>query len=204
MSAWPERQPVAALVLAAGAGARMGRPKALIVWRGQTFVRRTIGLAEAAGCDPIAAVEGAAALPDDALGPALKVVHEAWSSGQLSSLQRGLQALASRAPGRGVIVLSVDRPHLRPDTVAALATAFRGAPGEIWQPEYAGRRGHPIAYPADLVAELLALPPGSSARDLLARPEVAARRRTLAVDDPAVLDNLDRPEDLARLGDPAV
>ena len=36
-------------------------------------------------------------------------------------------------------------------------------------------------------------------RDVLARPAVTALRRTLEVDDPAVLDNLDRPEDLARL-----
>lgn len=191
--------PLAALVLAAGAGARMGRPKALIAWRGRSFVRHAIALAEAAGCDPILAVEGAAELPAAELGPALKLTNPTWPSGQSDSLRRGLAALLSRAPGAPVLVLTVDRPHLAPATVVALATAARASPSQIWQPSHAGRRGHPIVYPAALLPILAALPPDQTPRDLLARPDVAVLRRTLAVDDPAVLDNIDLPADLARL-----
>jgi CTP:molybdopterin cytidylyltransferase MocA len=54
-----------------------------------------------------------------------------------------------------------------------------------------------VIWPAALVPELLALAPDATPRDLLARrPEL---RRTLTVDDPAVLDNLDTPADLSRL-----
>lgn len=191
------RASLAALVLAAGAGARIGRPKALIAWRGRSFLRHAVALAEAAGCDPIVAVEGAAPLPAAELGPAERVVNLTWQRGQSDSLRRGLAAVHARTPGRGVLVLTVDRPHVRPATVAALAAAAREAPECIWQPEHAGRRGHPVIWPAALVPELLALAPDATPRDLLARrPEL---RRTLAVDDPAVLDNLDTPADLARL-----
>lgn len=196
MSAAPA---IAALVLAAGAGARMGRPKALIAWRGRSFVRHAVALAEAAGCDPIAAVEGAAPLPPDELGPAFVVRNETWLKGQTDSLRRGLALLSARAPDRAVLVLSVDRPHVRPDTARALADAARADPDAIWQPLHAGRRGHPILYPAAVIPLLLALPEGATPRDLLARPAVAARRRVLPVDDPAVLDNIDHPADLARL-----
>mgnify|MGYP002777680306 CR=1 FL=1 len=196
----PERAAeLAALVLAAGASARMGAPKALLVWRGRTFLRHVVALAEAAGCAPILAVEGAIPLPDAELGPAARVVNPTWPSGQTDSLRRGLAALTRLAPGRPVLVLTVDRPHLAPATVRALADAARAAPSQIWQPEHAGRRGHPIVYPPSLVPALLDLPADATPRDLLRRPEHAALRRTLAVDDPAVLDNLDRPEDLARL-----
>lgn len=181
----------AAIVLAAGASTRMGRPKALLVHDGRPFVRCVVDLA--AGCAPILVVTGAVDLDLD-VHPAIRIHNPAWPQGQLSSLQRGLAELGEPA---GLLVLTVDRPHIRPSTVVALLAAFAGAPGCIWQPAHAGRSGHPILYPAALLPALRALPPDASPRDLLARH--ADLRRSLPVDDPAVLDNLDRPEDLTRL-----
>ncbi len=183
---------VAAVVLAAGASTRMGRPKALLRHDGRSFVACAVELAAAAGCDPIVVVTGAVAI-DEPL-PALRVHNERWSLGQLSSLQRGLTALTDPS---GVLVLTVDRPHLRPGTIAALVAAFRGSPGHIWQTEHAGRRAHPLIWPAALLPALMALPPTADPRALLREHE--ALRRGLPVDDPATQDNLDRPEDLARL-----
>lgn len=182
----------AAVVLAAGASTRMGRPKALLLHHGRPFVRCAVDLA--AGCAPVVVVSGAVDLAHLDLGAVLHVHNATWPQGQLSSLQRGLAALAEPS---GLLVLTVDRPHVRPDTVAALLAAFAGDPTSIWQPVHAGRRGHPIVYPAALLPGLRALPPDASPRDLLDRH--ADLRRGLAVDDPAVLDNLDRPADLTRL-----
>lgn len=184
----------AAIVLAAGASTRMGRPKALLVHDGRPFVRCVVDLA--AGCAPILVVTGAVDLDLD-VHPAIRIHNPAWPQGQLSSLQRGLAELGEPA---GLLVLTVDRPHIRPSTVVALLAAFAGAPGCIWQPAHAGRNGHPILYPAALLPALRGLPADASPRDLLARH--ADLRRSLPVDDPAVLDNLDRPEDLTRLGSP--
>src|SRR5690606_3112256 len=119
---------LAALVLAAGASARMGRPKPLLVWRGRSFLRHVVGLAEAAQAAPICVVAGAVLLPADELGPAFVVTNSTWPKGQTDSLICGLRALTARAPGHAVLVLSVDRPHVAPATVAALAAAFQGAP----------------------------------------------------------------------------
>jgi molybdenum cofactor cytidylyltransferase len=182
----------AALVLAAGASTRMGQPKALLLHRGRPWVCCAVDLA--AGCDPILVVTGAQDLAAVDLAPATRIHNDAWPQGQLSSLQRGLAALHSPA---GLLVLTIDRPHVRPATVAALLAAFAAAPECIWQPAHAGRRGHPIVYPAALLPALRALPVDASPRDLLGRH--ADLRRSLAVDDPAVLDNLDGPADLARL-----
>ena len=187
--------PPAAIVLAAGASTRMGRPKALLAHAGRSFVACAVELAAAAGCAPIVVVTGAQALDPEALAPARLVHNPTWPQGQLSSLQRGLAALAG--PVSGVLVLTVDRPHLRPATVAALVAAFRGAPSYLWQPEQGGRRGHPLIYPAALLPALLALPASADPRELVRRHDDL--RRGLAVDDPAIFDNLDRPEDLARL-----
>ena len=186
----------AAIVLAAGASTRMGRPKALLVHGERSFVACAVDLAATAGCAPIVVVTGAQAIREPL---AATLVHnDTWPLGQLSSLQRGLAAIAESAgDASGVLVLTVDRPHLRPTTIAALVAAFRAAPECIWQPEHAGQRGHPRVWPAALLPALRALPPDGDPRPLLR--EHAASRRSLTVDDPATLDNLDRPEDLARL-----
>jgi molybdenum cofactor cytidylyltransferase len=190
---------LAAVVLAAGASTRMGRPKALLEWRGRPFVWHVLAQGRLARAEIVVVVEGAVALPREELCGAVVVRNEAWADGPLGSLQVGLRAVRA-AGGRGpVLVLTVDRPHVAAATLQALARAVADDPGAVWQPQLGERRGHPIVYPAVLVPALLALRPPKTPRDLLAEPQVAARRRQLAVSDPAVLDNLDAPEDLERL-----
>lgn len=184
----------AAVVLAAGASTRMGRPKALLQLHGRSFVACAVELAARAGCLPIVVVTGAVDLSGEEL-PAQLVHNATWPEGQLGSLQRGLAALGDPA---GVLVLTVDRPHLRVSTVVTLVAAFRMGPQFSWQPEHAGRRGHPVVYPRSMLAALAALPATADPRELLrSRGDL---RRGISVDDPAIHDNLDRPEDLARLG----
>jgi molybdenum cofactor cytidylyltransferase len=187
---------VAAIVLAAGASTRMGQPKALLQWRGRAFVEHVVEAAHAAGCAPIVVVEGAVALPDPPCG-AGRVHNDAWPKGQLSSLQRGFAA--SGEPTSGILVLTVDRPHVERSTLVALVEAHRHEPTAIWQPIFEGRRGHPILFPTDVMQAVAALPPSESVRSVLRRPAVASRRAFVDVCDPAVLDNLDRREDLSRL-----
>lgn len=189
---------LAAVVLAAGASVRMGRPKALVPWRGRPFVAHAIALARCAGADPIAVVEGAVPLPDPAIEGALRVVNAQWSRGPLTSLQAGLEVALAARPA-GVLVLTVDRPHVAIATIEALALAWRNEPTRLWQPRYQGRHGHPILWPADLARRLSQLSPDDSARALVRSPDVASRRAFIDVQDGAVVDNLDRPEDLSRL-----
>jgi molybdenum cofactor cytidylyltransferase len=91
---------LAAVVLAGGASTRMGRPKALLQHRGRSFVACAVELAVAAGCTPIVVVGGAQSLADEPLAPAVCVHNERWQLGQLSSLQRGLAALADARAAR--------------------------------------------------------------------------------------------------------
>lgn len=187
---------VAAVILAAGASTRMGRPKALIEWQGRPFFMHCAERAEAAGCGPIVVVWGATALPDNA--EVVSVENSGWRDGPLSSLQVGLHAALSEQL-TGVLVMTVDRPHVRVDTLDLLLATHAERPDVLVQPRFGDTSGHPLVLPVGILGRILALAATGSVRTVLHASDVRSRRVRVAVDDPAVLDNLDSPEALVRL-----
>ncbi len=174
----------------------MGRPKGGLTWRGRTLLEHALEQADAAGARARVVVLGAHLVP---VPPGEAVVHHPrWSEGPLSSLQAGLRALDDPLVLDGLLVLTVDRPRVRPDTLVLLRAAFEADPERVWQPRHAGRRGHPLIWPAAALPALLDLTPTASRRALL-EGAGALPRAVIDVDDPGVLDNIDRAEDLARL-----
>lgn len=121
---------VRGLVLAAGAGRRMGGPKALVRRHpgDPTLVERAITLLHAGGCAGITVVVGAAAEEVTAIVTALGrdvdvVSCPDWHEGMGASLRAGLTALTrSTHEGEGcvdaVLVTLVDLPDLTPEVVA--------------------------------------------------------------------------------------
>jgi CTP:molybdopterin cytidylyltransferase MocA len=193
---------VGALILAGGASVRMGRAKALLEWNGQTFVARGVELVRAAGCAPVLVVDGAHRLDASWVVGAELVHNEAWPLGPLASTQVGLRrALALEPALAGLLVHHVERPRVRVETIIALLEAFAEQPDVIWQPTVGGRSGHPMLWPRSLFEPLLALDPAHDSARSLVRGAAARLRRKLEVDDPGVLDNIDTPDDLARLRD---
>lgn len=176
---------VAGIILAAGASRRMGAPKALLDYRGETFLDRLIGCL-APYCSPVIAVLGAGAeeIRPRIARPARVAVNMEWPAGQLSSLQCGLRALDGPSD---VLFTLVDHPAVRPETVARIVAG----PGLLRIPRFAGRRGHPVWFSAELIPEFLALPPDAAARDVVNRH--ADRIVYLDVDDPGVARDIDDP-----------
>ena len=127
------------LLLAAGGGRRMGRPKALVEgW----LVHAVESLA---GCDAVVVVLGAAA--DDArplLHPydVTVVVNPEWEQGMGSSLDLGLGHLAHGDSSRCLVTL-VDLPDVGRDVVDRLL-AQPDEPALLARAAYDGRGGHPV------------------------------------------------------------
>jgi molybdenum cofactor cytidylyltransferase len=172
----------------------MGSPKALLDFRGRTFLDHLIGVLSEV-CSPVIAVLGAdAERIRDGLARAdraILTVNERFRLGQLSSMQAGLRVLPAEA-GRVVFTL-VDHPNLEPSTLARLLRED----ALFVIPRFEGRRGHPMIFSAALASEFLSLPLESSAREVLRAH--AADILYVDVDDPGVCDDIDDPETYARL-----
>ncbi len=192
---------VAGLILAAGESSRMGSPKALLDFRGETFLDRLIGLFSEF-CAPVVVVVGSEAerIRSGVRRPerALFAENADYRRGQLSSMQCGLRMIPSST--EGVLFTLVDHPNVQPSTIAALiqpATGNRKPTTAISIPRFHGRRGHPMFFTVGLIPEFLELPPDSQAKEVMNRR--AGSIRYVDVDDPGILDDVDDPAAYSRL-----
>lgn len=183
----------------------MGRPKALLQASqdGDTFVARlTRTLLEGGVVDVF--VVGRAG--DDGLasevqrmadaGHAVRLVlnHHA-ERGQLSSVVTGLNA-ADRPGVTGVLVVPVDSPFVRADTVRALLAEFAAHRDAIVRAAFCGRHGHPVIFARRYFDELRRADPDAGAKAVVhARADAV---RNVDANDPAVVDDIDGPADYER------
>jgi molybdenum cofactor cytidylyltransferase len=172
----------------------MGSPKALLEFRGETFLDRLIR-SLSAYCSPVIVVLGHE--PDviraGVRSPfqAVFVLNTDYQRGQFSSMQCGLRAVPADADG--VLFTPVDHPNVEAETVAQLIAS--GALIAI--PQYLRRHGHPVLFSRSLIKEFLALPPDSQARAVTHRH--ASEIRYIDVADAGILDDIDDPEAYQRL-----
>jgi molybdenum cofactor cytidylyltransferase len=189
-------RPATAILLAAGESTRMGRPKPLLPWRGTTLIEYQVRELLAAGCDPLVVVLGHAAGDVRAAVPAeaTVVVNERYREGRASSLRAGAAAIPDDATA--VVVLSVDQPRPRV-VIERLLSAQRASPDDIAVPTYDGRRGHPVVLPGALLPELRSATESQRGlRGVLEAHE--AEIIEVAIDDPAVVLDINTPEDYER------
>jgi len=177
----------AGLILAAGESRRMGSPKALLRYRGQTFLDRLTALL-ALHCSPVIVVVGAGAdeIRSAACGPAAFVINRDWQCGQTSSLQCGLAAVPPEADG--VLFTLVDHPAVDAATIEALLSNQRPL---LRIPRYRSRRGHPIWFARTLIPEFLSLAEPFTAKDVVHAH--TAETQFLDLDDPGIVADIDDP-----------
>ena len=118
------RTRVAGVLLAAGGGTRLGRPKALVRIAGQSLAERGVALLRAGGAAPVVVVTGAVAA--EPLG--VLIVHNPdWRSGMGSSLAVGLTALPGTA--EAAVIALADQPLVGPEAVRRLIAAYEQGAG---------------------------------------------------------------------------
>jgi molybdenum cofactor cytidylyltransferase len=183
---------IAGIILAAGASSRMGTPKALLEFRGETFLTRLIRVLSGV-CDPVIVALGYHAEEIRAAtvrGNARFVTNPDPSRGQLSSLQTALAEVPSDA--EIFLFQPVDCPAPEPETVRRIIGALTSSDALLVIPRYDGQRGHPVAARRELISEFLALPAEAQAKNVVHRH--VDRTHYLDVDDPGILSDIDDPE----------
>jgi CTP:molybdopterin cytidylyltransferase MocA len=195
VSSESERSGVAGLLLAAGAGRRLGRPKALVEVGGMTLAARGVELLRAGGADPVFMVTGAVDLEI----PGVRTVpNPDWATGMGSSLKAGLAALGGEPDtGEAVVVALVDQPLIGAEAVTRLIDSFRQGAGLV-AASYDGKRRNPVLFARRYWADVAA----AAEADLGARGFLQANRDLITLvecGDIGRPDDLDTAEDLERI-----
>src|SRR5699024_7153723 len=135
---------VQGLLLAAGAGRRMGMPKALKTDPdGTPALRRAVEVLRAGGCGDVTVVLGACEGRSAPFAPdAHHVICPDWSEGIGASLAHGLRELTPR-PGAAALVHLVDLPDVTAAVAQRLLTPRPGA-DSLRRAVYEGVVGHPV------------------------------------------------------------
>lgn len=189
---------LAAVILAAGYGSRMGRFKPLLPLGGKSAIEWAVAAFRDAGVRSIRVVTGFGAAE---LEPELKqlgvvgVRNQNYDRGMYSSIQVGIAALPDNVDA--CFLLPVDTPLVRVSTVAALAAHGAGRPETVVYPTFHGRRGHPPLIGRALFAEILVGDGEGGLRALLERHPAAE----VAVADEAILLDMDTPDEHRRLAE---
>lgn len=190
----------AGIILAAGRSSRMGRPKALLPLRGQTFLA-AVSNAFLEAFEPVVVVLGHDADEIETkagLDERVQVVRNPdYDRGMLSSLQCGIAALPREIKAAAFTL--VDHPAVQAATLRALADHFRNCGAEVVLPRYQAERGHPVIIKRSILDELAALPADASPKAVLRARRTEAS--FLDVEDPGVVADIDTPQDYQRLLD---
>ena len=200
---WDDRGVLRAVILAAGASTRMGRPKAALPIRDRadTFLSRLIRSFLAAGLPDIVVVSGAA--PDEVRAAAapfsrrVRFAHNVdWRRGQLSSLLVGL----NQAPVESleaILTALVDVPLVSPDTVRAVVHAWRRSRAAIVRPARGEEHGHPVIFDRAVFDELRITDSAVGAKAVVRAH--AHEILNVPIEDPGAYFDVDTPEDYDRL-----
>ena len=189
---------VASILLAAGGSTRLGSPKQLLLYGGQSLLRLAAATVQAVGCSPVVVVLGARAAEMRAELTGLDVTtieNTGWERGMGSSLRLGLETLLrTETPPDGILLALCDQPLVAVEHLHALLDAF-AAGSPLVAAAYGESVGVPAVFGQRHLAELLALPDHSGAKALL----MAHRQNLTLVSLPQAATDIDTREQYDRL-----
>ncbi len=168
----------AGILLAAGESSRMGKPKALLPWRGTTLVEYQMNSLIQGGCSNVVAVTGKF---DAEMAPMLRerpsiirAYNPKYIEGKTTSIKAGIWGLPDGV--KSIVILAVDQP--RPSWVIEETLRLHAESGaDVTTPRHDGHGGHPLIFDASLRSELLAINEETQGvREIFRNPEINHHR----------------------------
>lgn len=147
---------VSCILLAAGESKRFGSPKALAKLNTETVIehiQKTLALSRLAQIIIVLGADNDKIKSFILKNKKIKtVINKNFKQGQTSSFKVGLKALSPKT--KGIMLLPVDLPLIKKETLDSLIDFFLDRKPKILIPTYQGRYAHPPIFNASLIAEL--------------------------------------------------
>ena len=192
---------LAAVLMAAGAGARMGqRPKSLLELDGVPLICRQVMALRQAGVSELVLVLGHHAKEIEAAVKVLEVsvvINPDPDAGPVGSQRLGLQSLSGQS--EAVLMALADQPLLDAADLRQLVQAFNQRPPgcSLLYPRVAGQPGNPVIFTADVRSAMLACPPEVGCKQW--RQANAPLAEAFDCDNLHFVQDVDTPDDIAAL-----
>ncbi len=166
-------QETAIIILAGGNSSRLGRPKQLLPWNGDTLIGRIADVALKATKGSVLVVTGAheAATREALAGKGVTIVqNKHWEEGMSSSIRTGIEALAGSQPlPQNVMLCVCDQPGVSPGLFARMIAAKEETGKGIIACTYADTIGVPVLFDSRYFYILQDLQANEGAKGLLFR-----------------------------------
>ena len=194
-----QRSEIGLIILAAGASVRLGTPKQLLKFRGETLLRRIARESLASVCRPIVVVFGhdADKFNDELKDLDVQTIENAdWKSGMGGSIKTGLKKLLEMENScAGVVITVCDQPFVTAATINNLVETHRKTEALIIASEYEKTLGVPAIYDRKIFVNLQNMENGAGAKQII--NQFSAETISFPFPDGAI--DVDTPDDYARL-----
>jgi molybdenum cofactor cytidylyltransferase len=195
-----QNPPVGIIVLAAGDSSRMGTPKQLLRFRGQSLLARAVDAALRSVCRPVVVVLGARAgdlRHEVEQFPVRVVENDRWAEGMGTSIGAGVEALlGGESSAEACVITLCDQPLVTAERINELVAAYCSTRAEIVAARYdrvAG--GVPALFSRALFRELADLGGAEGAKTVITR----RGERVVSVSVPEAAIDVDTQADYEKL-----
>ncbi len=166
-----KKSTVAAIILAAGASRRMGQPKQLLPYRGQTLLRYVIQCAIASSCSPVIVILGANAEqiePEISRLPIKIVKNTEWNEGISSSIRCGITYVQEQFLNiDAVVFLTCDQPFVSARIIEQLIDVYNSTNKFIIASNYGKATGIPALFTCHFFSKLMDLQGDRGAKKII-------------------------------------
>lgn len=182
---------ISAVLLAAGASGRMGRPKQEIILGSQPVLTRVVSIYTRSRVDEVVVV----VQPRHRhLVPPSRKVKVVLNSNQSRGMSWSLRLGLNETTGDAAIIGLGDQPLVRVETIDTLISAYMKGGAKIVVPTCNGERGNPVLFDRALFGQILHLTGDRGAKSVVLKNEFQVKE--VEVGDRGILLDMDTPEDL--------
>ena len=190
---------VTGVILAAGQGRRMGKPKQLLTLGKEAMVFHVARTACHANFDEVIVITGAyeAAVKQAVQNLPLQVIYnEEWEQGQATSVKKAVQAITDKQ--QAVVFLLADQPLVSSALINKLIKVYHETTASIVMPRVLNQPGNPVLFDLGVWREsLLQLSGDEGARQIIRNNQEVVQYIEL-VDEQIFLD-VDTPEEYEKM-----